>query len=311
MAAPTVSVLIPVFNGEPFLAECLDSVLSQDLPDFEVLISDDCSTDGSAALIRRYAERDRRIRWWTNPRNLGIGGNWNACLQPARADLIKFVLQDDKLLETSALRRMADVLNGDPSVSLVGSASQRIDARSQVIRLRNPFGKSRVWDGKQVIFRCLDANANLVGEPSLVMFRKAQAARGFDTRMVQVLDLEMWFHLLEQGRFAHIAEPLCAFREHADQQSAVNRRSGASHQEGLLLAQCCFARPWMKEVESPRPIFALLYGLRKFDDRAEPLRAELRKRISAPAYAACWLRHKINRPIQQLRRRLPGGEALR
>jgi len=311
MPAPAVSVLVPVFNGEPFLSECLDSILAQDFSNFELLVSDDCSTDGSAALIRRHAERDARIRWWTNPRNFGIGGNWNACLEAAGASLIKFVLQDDKLLEKSALRRMAGMLNEDPSLSLVASASKRIDARSQVIRLRNPFGKSRVWDGRQVIFRCLEANANLIGEPSLVMFRKAQAARGFDARMVQLLDLEMWFHLLEQGRFAHIGEPLCAFREHPAQQTVANRRSGASAEEGLLLAERIYSRPWMKEIRSPRPIFALLYGLRKFDDRAKPLRARMKKQISAAAYAACWLRHKIMRPFQQLRRRLPGGEALR
>src|SRR5580700_3470617 len=123
MGMPLVSVLIPVYNGEPFLAECLDSVLAQDFGDFEVLIGDDCSKDGSAAVIQRYAGHDGRIRWWKNQKNLGIGGNWNACLREARADLIKFVLQDDKLLDASALRRLAGVMNGDRSVSLAVSAS--------------------------------------------------------------------------------------------------------------------------------------------------------------------------------------------
>ena len=110
MRAPLVSVLIPVYNGEPFLAECIESVLAQNFADYELLISDDGSTDGSSAVIRRYAERDGRIRWWRNPRNLGIGGNFNACLKAARGEYLKYVLQDDKLLDPAVLRRMVATL---------------------------------------------------------------------------------------------------------------------------------------------------------------------------------------------------------
>ena len=114
MRAPLVSVLIPVYNGEPYLVECIESILAQDFADYELLISDDGSTDGSPAIIRRYAERDGRVRWWRNPKNLGIGGNFNACLKAARGEYIKYVLQDDKLLDPSVLRRMVATLEGDP-----------------------------------------------------------------------------------------------------------------------------------------------------------------------------------------------------
>ena len=67
-----VSVLVPVYNGEAFLAECLESVLAQDFADMEILIADDASTDGSAAMVERYAAKDSRIRWWKNPDNLGL-----------------------------------------------------------------------------------------------------------------------------------------------------------------------------------------------------------------------------------------------
>ncbi len=92
---PKVSVLVPVYNGEKYLAECLDSVLAQDFANMEILIADDGSTDGSRELIRHYAEKDSRIRWWRNPANLGLAGNFNACLRAARNDYIKYVLQDD------------------------------------------------------------------------------------------------------------------------------------------------------------------------------------------------------------------------
>src|SRR5215469_15117301 len=136
MPAPLVSVLVPVYNGESFLAECLDSILAQDFADYELLLSDDGSTDGSVSIIESYERRNRRIRWWRNPRNLGIGGNFNACLNTAQGQYIKYVLQDDKLLSPSAVRRMAEVLERDASVALVVSASQLIDAQSRPIQLR-------------------------------------------------------------------------------------------------------------------------------------------------------------------------------
>jgi len=302
MRTPLVSVLIPVFNGEPFLADCLESVLTQDFDDCEVLVSDDGSTDGSAALIERYARRDARIRWWRNPRNLGIGGNFNACLREARGELLKYVLQDDKLLVPSALRRMVAALRNDSSVSLVASASHLIDAQSRLTQVRNCFGRSGVREGKRVIVQCLQANANLIGEPSLALFRKSQSARGFDEGLKQLLDLEMWFHLLEQGRFAHLAEPLCAFRQHPAQQTEVNRRSGASLEEDLTLMERYYTRPWMKDFITPQAIFTQVYYLRKRRrERPAAVAEAMARDLSPGTYALCWLRHKLTRPFYNLR----------
>ena len=303
MSAPAVSVLVPVYNGEPFLAECLESILAQDYGDYELIISDDGSTDGSAALIERYAGRDPRIRWWRNPRNLGIGANWNACLRAARGQYVKYVLQDDKLLASSVLGRMVAALDNDPAVSLVASAAELIDAQSQRTRTRYFFRRSGVREGKDVIVYCFEENANRIGEPSLVMFRKAQARRGFDENLKQMLDLEMWFHLLEQGRFAYIAEPLCAFRQHLAQQtevqSEVNRRAGTCLKDGLFLASEYHAKPWMKEAATSQMLFAQMHYLRKhYGAAAAPLVAEMGKTLNRRAYAACWLRHRLSRPFR-------------
>jgi glycosyltransferase involved in cell wall biosynthesis len=302
MRTPLVSVLIPVYNGEPFLAECIESVLAQDFADYELLISDDGSTDGSARVIQRYAERDGRIRWWRNPHNLGIGGNFNACLKAARGEYVKYVLQDDKLLDPSVVRRMVATLEGDSTVSLVVLASQRIDADSKLIHTRDRFGRSGVWEGKEVIAKCLGENANLIGEPSLALFRRAQAARGFDEGLRQLLDLELWFHLLEQGRFAYIAEPLCAFREHAAQQSEVNWRIGVSAEEGVTLIERYYFKPWMKDFITPQAIFTQVYYLRKRrKEHPAAVAAAMAQDLSRSTYVFCWMRHKLTRPFCILR----------
>jgi glycosyltransferase involved in cell wall biosynthesis len=308
MSAPRLSVLIPVYNGGPFLAECIESVLAQDFTDYELLISDDCSTDGTRAVIERFAARDRRIRWWANPVNRGQVANVNRCLREARGEFIKFVFADDKLLEPSALRRLAAILEADSSVSLVGSASQLIDAGSRTIQTRRPFSAAGTWPGFSMILRCLEPDfcwKNFIGEPTVVMFRKGQAARGFDPRYLQLVDLEMWIYLLEQGRLAYLAEPFSAFRQHPNQQSEVNRRCGANVAEHSRLLLDVLAKPWLRKTVNPEILFNQIYRLQKTPgDQDRVIVSEMMKILGRDRYAYYWLRRKISRPIKKLETQL-------
>ena len=303
MSSPLVSVLIPVFNGKRYLAECLDSVLAQDLQDFEILIADDGSTDGSPALIEDYARREPRIRWWRNTGNLGIGGNFNACLREARGEFVKYVLQDDKLLRPEALRRMVEVIRTDDAVTLTVTASHLIDAQSRLVEVRKPFRRSGVRDGRGVIVRCLEANANVIGEPSLALFRRNMSSRGFDEGLKQLLDLEMWYHLLEQGSFGYVAEPLCAFRQHPAQLSAANQRTSALDDENLALLERYLREPWMKQAITRQAVFTSLYYLRKRSGlRAAAMREDIAGRFGARSYPLYWIKHKVTRPFRNLSR---------
>ena len=303
MPAPKISVLVPVFNGEAFLAEALDSILAQDFSDYEILVSDDCSTDGTAGIIEAFAAREPRIRWWRNPVNLGLTQNHNACLREARGDYIKFIHADDLLLQPAALRRMAQVLDEDATVSLVASGAQIIDAESRVLRVQNSLPKTGVCDGLAVLVQCLEQNGNIIGEPTRTLFRSRQARRGFDERYRQTCDLEMWFHLLEQGRFAYLAEPLFAYRIHPQQQTAQDRRTRASVDEHLWLAQTYFTRPWLAEHATRRMWFKQIYQLRKrYGPRAAGLTTEMLARLNRFWFALFWLEHKISRPLEKITR---------
>ncbi len=301
MNSPKISVLIPVYNGEPFLAECIESVLAQDFDDYELLISNDCSTDGTGAVIERYASKDRRIRWWTNQANLREAGNFNLCLQAARGALIKPVYADDVLLGSSALGRMAAALESQPDVSLVGCASYIIDEHARRLKFRDFFKHSRTWNGRNVIMRCFETPGNIIGEPSLVMFRRSQVGSGFNSRYRQIVDLEFFFHLLEQGEFSYIAEPLAAWRRHPAQQTKLNRRTGLSAQEDLWLIQEWFAKPWLRECATRQMLFMQIRHLRRlYGETAIELTAEMMRSLGPGWYAVYWLKRKITRPFKKL-----------
>ena len=195
-------------------------------------------------------------------------------------------------------------LERDASVSLVGAASELINSKSQALAVRNYFPKTQTLDGKDVIVKCLEENKNILGEPTLVMFRRRQAARGFDPRYRQIVDMEFWFHLLEQGRFAYIAEPLFGFRVHSQQASAANARSGAAREEQMLLLTDYRTKPWLTAHATARMWFKQIYYLRKkYGERAAPLIAQAKPKISLPAYAWCWLEHRLTAPFVRLKER--------
>jgi glycosyltransferase involved in cell wall biosynthesis len=322
---PAISVLVPVYNGQTYLEECLNSVISQDFSDYEILLSDDGSTDGSPAIIERYAAKDSRIRWWRNQKNLGLGGNFNHCLKEARGKYMKFLLQDDKLLDKSVLGRLVDVMEKNPQVSLIGTASHMIDSDSRVVKSRDYF-RAGIWDGRRVMQHCLDQVANPIGEPSLLMFRKAQSARGFDERYVQIIDLEMWFYLLEQGDFAYIAEPLCAFRLHENQQSQINSRTNRGQDEHLVLLKSYFHKAWVRQVISQpmlfnnpasrldrlfnavmqsydyrRMLFNNIHFLRRHrGERALSLIAAMKAELTFKWYVYYWMRRRIWRLFENI-----------
>lgn len=229
-----VSICIPTYNYGNYIAETIESVLAQNFTDFELLIIDDCSSDQTVQIVEPYAKQDSRIRFIVNTVNLGMVENWNSCLEQAKGEYIKFVFGDDLLASPNALELMIALLDGDKSISLVCSSRNIIDEYSHVTKIESHFNTGTM-PGTDVINHCLMKQWNIIGEPSVVMFRKCQAKRGFKTIYKQIVDLEMWFHLLEQGSFAYINEPLCSFRIHGQQQTRVNAENMAAVNDDFYL----------------------------------------------------------------------------
>jgi glycosyltransferase involved in cell wall biosynthesis len=127
---PKVSIGMPVYNSERYLEETLDSILAQTFADFELIISDNGSTDRTDEICRRYAEADSRIRYDRNPKNMGASYNYNKVFRLARGVYFKHAAYDD-LLAPTYLERLVEVLDREPAVVLAYPRCQIIDDAGQ------------------------------------------------------------------------------------------------------------------------------------------------------------------------------------
>lgn len=130
MQAPRVSIGLPVYNGERYLASSLDSLLAQSYEDFEIIISDNASTDATAEICKAYAMRDTRIRYYRNATNIGGPRNLNYTIELARGEYFKVASHDD-LCAPDLLLRCIEVLDREPTVVVCHPWSQLIDEQGQ------------------------------------------------------------------------------------------------------------------------------------------------------------------------------------
>ena len=186
---PLVSVVLPLFQGEDFLADSFESLLSQSLKDFEVIVLDDCSTDASFEIAERYSSLDKRIKVGRNPRRAGLFANYNLCIAEATGTFLKPMAQDD-LLDPNMLEKCVEALSAHERATLVSTGRDYIDVRGEVVDVNGfkvphsrLFESARVVSGAKVIDECLVPLQNIIGEPSTVLFHRRNALEGFDEHL--------------------------------------------------------------------------------------------------------------------------------
>jgi len=136
---PKVSIGMPVYNGEPFIREALDSLLAQTFTDFELIISDNASTDGTEAICREYAARDARIRYVRQAENRGVGANFKFVLEEAVGGYFMWTAVDDRLSADDYLQQL--LRNLGPGVDYAFPDISITDSRGKVLQagVMSPF----------------------------------------------------------------------------------------------------------------------------------------------------------------------------
>ncbi len=223
---PLVSVLIPIYNSARFLPACLASVSAQTYTNLEVILIDDCSTDGSAQIARDFAATDQRARAWINTVNVGSRENFKSCLTNARGEYVKYLCGDD-LLEPSAIEIMVGVAEQRKDIALVSSRRYQVDDQDNVLG-DMPFlvtdAPVMVLDGWVAGSFLLRQGVNWIGEPSTVLFRRHLLDMD---RMYAIggraparnLDIVWWLNLMAGRTMAYVSQSLSSFRIHPGQQS--------------------------------------------------------------------------------------------
>jgi glycosyltransferase involved in cell wall biosynthesis len=235
---------MPTWNGEPFVGEALTSVFAQGYGDFELLVVDDASTDGTLDVVSR--SRDARVAIHRNQKRLGLAANWNRCLQLAQGEYVQLFLQDD-LLAPDALERLMSPLEAEPETCL--SFGRRSFLSSGNGAMKTPgsvysdvletfyarsSGKVRGIDlVREALAGERDLTTNVVGEPSFVLMRREAALRAmpFDTRLRQLCDWDFWLRMSRRAPMCRVDACVGTFRLHARSATSMNHRQGPLHRE--------------------------------------------------------------------------------
>jgi glycosyltransferase involved in cell wall biosynthesis len=236
-----ISVLIPAYNGLPYIGEAIESVLGQTERDFELIVADDGSTDGTQALIQSYVKRDSRVRLCQNDRNLGCVRNINSLILASRGEYIKVLIQDD-VLALTCLERFAEILDSRRDVALVTSYQRFIGERS-VVRKIPTLPAIGQLAGKRVQADLL-AHGNWIGGETAVMFRRGSLSVGlFNPNWIWQVDQDLWLRILAHGDLYVVPEILTYPRIHARQTTVTHNTGFTFIREELMQRRIAFMAP--------------------------------------------------------------------
>lgn len=210
---PRVSVVVPSFNNAGFIEATMDSILAQTFEDFELVVADHSSEDGTWQLLQRY-RTDPRVRLLRTQPGGGAAHNWARVTDEAQGELVKLVCGDD-IIYPSCLGSQVEAMDANPSVVLVAAQRDLIDARGGIVKTRRGLaGLSGTVSGKAAARHTVVAGSNIFGEPACVLIRRAALllAGGWDVRQPYVIDEATYVNVLLRGDFFGIDRALAAFR---------------------------------------------------------------------------------------------------
>jgi len=205
---PQVTVLMSSYNSEKYLREAIDSILGQTFKDFEFLIINDCSTDGSADIIRSYT--DPRIRLIQNEKNIGLTRSLNKGLKLANAQYIARMDADDISLP-SRFERQTEFLQSHPEHVAVGCWILKVDPDGDPIQIEHQA------DSHENIEKVFLRGRSGLPHPAAMFRREAARAVGDYSREYECAqDVDLFLRLGERGRLGNVQEVLLKYRQHLD-----------------------------------------------------------------------------------------------
>jgi glycosyltransferase involved in cell wall biosynthesis len=224
-------VLLPVWNGETFLTQAVESILRQTFSSFELIVIDDGSTDRSAAIADEFASEDSRVRVLRRPHE-GLAATLNAGIAAARSEYVARMDADDVSVP-DRLQKQVAFLDAHPACVAVGAWIEVVDEGARPIGLKT-FVKTH-----DEISAALLRGVSAIAHPTVVMRSDVlRDAGGYDARRYPSEDLDLWFRLADSGELANLGEALLQHRRHKEAIGVYEREN----MKAMALAICNEAR---------------------------------------------------------------------
>lgn len=245
--ANLISIVLPVYNGERFLAEAIESILAQTYKNYELIIVNDCSTDGTEEIIKQYAKLDSRIKVIKNQTNQKLPKSLNIGFHVAKGKYYTWTSDDNRYKE-NALEMMYEKLEKNPEYGLVYTDMEHINESGEVI--------GKLCSKAQDIYQY-----NCVGACFLYRSECKEKIGGYDEGRFLVEDYEYWLRISRYYAVEHIAEVLYQYRYHEN--SLTMRRTKQIGEQLLRLKKDYFEYLLGKIAEEERKAFIyemIVYG---------------------------------------------------
>ncbi|SEH97837.1 Glycosyl transferase family 2 [Pseudomonas asplenii] len=209
---PLVSVVVIVYNQSNYIRECIQSILSQDYENFEVIVSDDASTDTTGAILKSLQEENPdKIRLNLATANMGITRNCNAGLSMARGKYVAMFAGDDLMLP-GRISKQVRFLEENPTYSICGSYVQIIDGNGRAVKVQKD--KSGKKNPHYSLSDLIASNNSLAPVPGFMVRADSIPPSGYDNRLPKASDSLFYYHVASKGDIFILKESLTKYRVH-------------------------------------------------------------------------------------------------
>lgn len=227
-STPLVSIVVPVYNRENVILETIDSALSQDYPNFEVIVVDNNSNDKTLEKIS--LRKDKRLKVYRNNRNIGPVRNWAKAIEYANGEFVKILWSDD-LLEKSCLNELVEGFDNETAFSY--STTKIFNKTTS--KLRYKLSNSKKIESRRYLEHLIHSMSDLPVSPGCALFRKSDLQENLEVQIANQLgidystlaignDLLLFLKPLLKYKYVnYVSNTLCSFREHKD---SISNKSG-------------------------------------------------------------------------------------
>jgi glycosyltransferase involved in cell wall biosynthesis len=220
---PKISVIIPTFNRARYIAETIKSVQDQILDNWELIIVDDGSTDNTESIVRDLTEKDGRISYFKNERNLGIAKTRNRGVSLAKADYVAMLDSDDKWISSEKLVCQLETIEKNMKLGIVGTNACFIDEDGAIIEKNTNFssgnssnkGKCTNFPSDDAGIRQTELYRNILMQSGLLIKKEAiEKAGGYDSRFTVCDDHDLWLKIGKNWQFMILPSVDLSYRIH-------------------------------------------------------------------------------------------------